>query len=146
MAVIPYWIDRDLLSGTGGNLSGRCSEPSADAIQARAVAGCVSAATAGPDRTSKVHAHRLLSLLRAVFVRGRWLLGALAVVRTAIPWWSRVFRPVWLQADVLERKLGHDRSLQVIEERIAVSKRAARRRLYELHDEIARREASSSVV
>lgn len=61
----------------------------------------------------------------------------------AVPWWLVVFRPVWRQADVLENRLGHELALQAIEQRIAVSKRKARRKLYVLHDEIVRREISN---
>jgi hypothetical protein len=49
------------------------------------------------------------------------------------------FNNVLSEADKLERELGLDEAVQTIRERIAQTNRIARRRLYRLHDELARR-------
>jgi hypothetical protein len=49
------------------------------------------------------------------------------------------FRKVWSEADELEATHGREAALQLVLERIVKADRGARRRLYLLHDEIARR-------
>jgi len=49
------------------------------------------------------------------------------------------FRDVWSEADALETKYGAEGARRVVLQRIAKADRARRRRLYLLHDELARR-------
>ena len=49
------------------------------------------------------------------------------------------FEPVWAEADRLEFAHGREDAIAQVRARIAAADRAHRRRLYELHDELARR-------
>ena len=51
----------------------------------------------------------------------------------------QILEPVWAEADRLEEKHGRAEAIADIRARIARADRAHRRRLYELHDELARR-------
>lgn len=50
-----------------------------------------------------------------------------------------VAKPAWAQADLLENEYGREGAIQLVRERITQADRPHRRRLYQLHDELARR-------
>ena len=48
-------------------------------------------------------------------------------------------RPAWAEADILETQHGRDGAIRHVRDQIAHADREHRRRLYQLHDELARR-------
>ena len=52
---------------------------------------------------------------------------------------SHSVKPLWAEADRLEEKWGRAEAILRVRDRIARADRAKRKRLYELHDELARR-------